>query len=768
MPSTHLPVPPLPTALHTPSCILELNTAIEAGVPIISLYIRGKDYDFAQAQQYLTYLDTELDKLNPTGSEVLLKHGLQPIDAAYNLSQVVPNIISIELDASASNHVINAQMADLMEQMRSAAPVKIAVSKEQWLAERGSAKTTPAGGHQPAAPWTGGVSNNAGAIRLVPLPVELPAPVRGFVMRESVMAKSHEILLDDERLCHAAPTLVYQGMGGSGKTVAVVALARDLRIRKGFDAILYAAVGQNPSIRDLQRSLHVQLCGNPMPPEAAADDQQAVDALREQAKGKHVLMIVDDAWTAGPVEKLASFLDPQTRSRRVVTTRIQDLVPGLVEIQLGVLPADESARLMLTVGDAPNKEPPYSKEILEAAEACGGLPLTLAVAGGMLQDQFGGVVTPSFVEMLKEDHGEVLREGKFGDEHVAIEDRLITASLKNYVAAERDNVMKTFQIFAAMPEDVGVPVPFFDMLAKSKPGLFGMKEGTKRPHLKVRSWLTALKKLSLLMGTMMDGFFQHDIVRDYAISRCEDLVALQRDILDAVVAGRPEPDGWPMREGLERGTDKWHVAVNGWWHVRGAVGSEALGSDAVALVHRLVAADPGVAEACAWGVGHERMLGLVEKAEQEKKWMVAAQLLLATSRPATSGLRRKAEEGQFMLRAQAVLERELDDDDEATMFELVLLVEMMHVGCTRLESGIDLGERSLLLAKRASERGLGGPRNYEKVCEESAAMMLGYFAKLKVLLRLLLSFGCIAFHQEVERERGSEGGRERGREAARQ
>ena len=61
--------------------------------------------------------------------------------------------------------------------------------------------------------------------------------------------------------------------------------------------------------------------------------------------------------------------------------------------------------------------------------------------------------------------------------------------------------MKTFGLFAAMPEDVAVPTAFFDMLAKAAPELFGMKRGTKRPYLKVRSWLTALKKLSLLMGT---------------------------------------------------------------------------------------------------------------------------------------------------------------------------------------------------------------------------------------------------------------------------
>ena len=44
--------------------------------------------------------------------------------------------------------------------------------------------------------------------------------------------------------------------------------------------------------------------------------------------------------------------------------------------------------------------------------------------------------------MLSEDHGEVLRQGAFGDEHVAIEDRLITNSLRGYIGAEREQVRR--------------------------------------------------------------------------------------------------------------------------------------------------------------------------------------------------------------------------------------------------------------------------------------------------------------------------------------
>ena len=66
----------------------------------------------------------------------------------------------------------------------------------------------------------------------------------------------------------------------------------------------------------------------------------------------------------------------------------------------------------------------------------------------------GGVVTEDFVGLLQEDHGEVLREGDFGNEHVKIEDRLISASLRAYDGAERDQVVNLFNSFAIFPEDL--------------------------------------------------------------------------------------------------------------------------------------------------------------------------------------------------------------------------------------------------------------------------------------------------------------------------
>ena len=68
---------------------------------------------------------------------------------AWRLSQVVPNIISVEFNPGASRHILNATVADLMEQMRKATPAKIIVSKEKWLEERGAASSVGADHQQP-------------------------------------------------------------------------------------------------------------------------------------------------------------------------------------------------------------------------------------------------------------------------------------------------------------------------------------------------------------------------------------------------------------------------------------------------------------------------------------------------------------------------------------------------------------------------------------------------------------------------------------------
>ena len=91
--------------------------------------------------------------------------------------------------------------------------------------------------------------------------------------------------------------------------------------------------------------------------------------------------------------------------------------------------------------------------------------------------------------------------------------------------------------------------------ARTRVGACAQREGCgRRAALQVRTWLTALLRLSLCMGSLVDGVFQHDIVRDYAISRCTDLQARQVRFIEALIDKRLRPEeGWPTIDVTERG-----------------------------------------------------------------------------------------------------------------------------------------------------------------------------------------------------------------------
>ena len=123
--------------LERPWCLLELYTAVMEGVPIVALNCAGKGYDFAKAADFLLHLETKLSKLDPSAVQLFKQHGLEPLHAAHVLSSVIPNIISVHLNTSASRVSIKATMVDLVKAMLAASSFPVVGSLEDWLETRG-------------------------------------------------------------------------------------------------------------------------------------------------------------------------------------------------------------------------------------------------------------------------------------------------------------------------------------------------------------------------------------------------------------------------------------------------------------------------------------------------------------------------------------------------------------------------------------------------------------------------------------------------------
>eukprot|EP00299_Pterocystis_sp_00344_P012858 c6233_g1_i1.p1 GENE.c6233_g1_i1~~c6233_g1_i1.p1 ORF type:complete len:358 (-),score=93.37 c6233_g1_i1:21-1094(-) len=120
--------------LHRPWCLVELYTAIKNRIPIVTVNIQHKMYDYAIAKDFLERLDVLLE---PHHVQVLQDNGFDVTDVAYELSQVIPWIISIEVNPHASDLILQAQIQTLKEAIVTATPPPPPNrTKEEWLKSR--------------------------------------------------------------------------------------------------------------------------------------------------------------------------------------------------------------------------------------------------------------------------------------------------------------------------------------------------------------------------------------------------------------------------------------------------------------------------------------------------------------------------------------------------------------------------------------------------------------------------------------------------------
>ena len=158
------------SVLTRPYCLLELLTAMDAGVPIVSVFLEKHafPYDYAAAASFLNGLDTALAHANPDADALLVEHGHDLVQAAYKLSSRLPKVISVHLDTCASRNILNATVQDLVAAMRHAVPLPLPVTFEEWVKmrdRRGRASTVwPTEHGQPF-----GTATAAPAPPLVPL-----------------------------------------------------------------------------------------------------------------------------------------------------------------------------------------------------------------------------------------------------------------------------------------------------------------------------------------------------------------------------------------------------------------------------------------------------------------------------------------------------------------------------------------------------------------------------------------------------------------------
>ena len=213
--------------LTRPWVIIELYTALTNQVPVVALNVMNANpYEYSDAAELLRHLDMDLDGMNPGATDMLRKHGVDPVDAAFRLADALPALISTNFDPNGSTRQIEAALGDLADQIRQATPiVPPSISKEEWLEKRKVTETKRK--HRPHGWRCDQGTDSAAAQMLADVPDTVPELPGALLVRSEIIAQINSEILNEAGSSTAALTShkakhksSVHGMGGVGEKCA--------------------------------------------------------------------------------------------------------------------------------------------------------------------------------------------------------------------------------------------------------------------------------------------------------------------------------------------------------------------------------------------------------------------------------------------------------------------------------------------------------------------------------------------------------------------
>ncbi|RMG78863.1 MAG: toll/interleukin-1 receptor domain-containing protein, partial [Chloroflexi bacterium] len=213
--------------------------------------------------------------------------------------------------------------------------------------------------------------------------VNVPAYPNHYLRRADVDQVKNSLLEDvTTTVIASARTMALHGMGGIGKTVVAIGVARDMQIRRSFtDGIIWLTIGQKPDMLQKLNALAKRL--------GHGGDYRNIDdatsALQARLAEMRALLILDDVWQPDHAEPFRNLI-AETRNRLLITTRrksIHDELGGQLH-RVDLLPIADAVTLL---NDWAGKQDPDAAAVVKRVNR---LPLAVKIAGARLARGMSG------------------------------------------------------------------------------------------------------------------------------------------------------------------------------------------------------------------------------------------------------------------------------------------------------------------------------------------------------------------------------------------
>ena len=353
-------------------------------------------------------------------------------------------------------------------------------------------------------------------------PAELLTPILGtqldaFAALHQLRAVVGDFVGRDDEIARAAAALnqatargtgaicAIRGLGGSGKTELAYAIAQRLIALYPDAQIVIELRGSGR--RSLSAHYALQSAIRAFEPHARLpEDLSQLQALyRSLLSGKRALVLADDAHSAAQMRPLL----PPPGSGLLITSRQRFSLPGMVAINLGMLPQAAAEQMLLAIC------PRIGAGATRVARLCGALPLALRIAAGVLASDTT-LPVDNHIQALSSERERLARLREPDDPEVGVEASL--ALSYDGLDPDAQDVLNQLSVFTASFDRTAVA-------ATVLPRERASAEGQAPPSLDDTLGLL-YRRCLLEHDPSMDRFALHDLVRVFAAARLSDPAAI--------------------------------------------------------------------------------------------------------------------------------------------------------------------------------------------------------------------------------------------------